>query len=52
MPVKEAVFPLTPTLGRMKKHDFEIQELVERLHEKGIEMKAQTLIRYLLEARR
>lgn len=31
---------------------FEVQELVERLHEKGIEVKAPTLAKYLSEFRR
>lgn len=40
MSVKEAVFALAPTLEQMRKRGFEVQELVERLHEKGIEVKA------------
>ena len=52
MSVKEAVFTLAPTLERMKKRGFEVQELVERLHEKGIEVKAPTLAKYLSEFRR
>lgn len=36
----------------MKKRGFDIQEIVERLHGKGIEVKAQTLTKYLTEARR
>ena len=52
MSVKEAVLALAPTLERMRKRGFEVQELVERLHEKGIEVKAQTLTKYLTEARR
>ena len=52
MSVKEAVFALAPTLERMRKRGFEVQELVERLHEKGIEMKAPTLAKYLSEFRR
>lgn len=50
--VKEAVFALAPTLERMKKRGFDTQELVERLHEKGIEVKAPTLAKYLNEFRR
>jgi len=50
--VKEAVFALAPTLERMKKRGFDTQEIVERLHEKGIEVKPQTLTKYLTEARR
>lgn len=52
MSVKEAVFALAPTLERMKKRGFELQELVERLHEKGTEVKAPTLAKYLSEFRR
>jgi len=52
MSVKEAVFALAPTLERMRKRGFEVQELVERLHEKGIEVKAPTLAKYLSEFRR
>ena len=42
MSVKEAVFILAPTLERMKKRGFDTQEIVEKLHEKGIEVKAQS----------
>lgn len=52
MSVKEAVFALAPTLERMRKRGFDTQEIVERLHEKGIEVKAQTLAKYLSEFRR
>ena len=52
MSVKEAVFILAPTLERMKKRGFDTQEIVEKLHEKGIEVKAQTLTKYLTDARR
>lgn len=52
MSVKEAVFALAPTLERMKKRGFDTQEIVECLHEKGIEVKASTLAKYLSEARR
>lgn len=52
MSVKEAVFALAPTLERMKKRGFDTQEIVERLHEKGIEVKAPTLAKYLSEFRR
>ncbi len=52
MSVKEAVFILAPTLERMKKRGFDTQEIVEKLHEKGIEVKSQTLTKYLAEARR
>lgn len=52
MTVKEAVFALAPTLERMKKRGFDITELVEKLHEKGISVKAPTLAKYLNEFRR
>lgn len=52
MSMKEAVFAQAPTLERMKKRGFDTQEIVERLHEKGIEVKPQTLTKYLTEARR
>lgn len=52
MSVKEAVFVLAPTLERMKKRGFDTQEIVERLHEKGIEVKVQTLAKYLSEFKR
>ena len=52
MSVKEAVFALAPTLERMKKRGFGTQEIIEKLHEKGIEIKSQTLNKYLAEARR
>ncbi len=43
---------LAPTLERMKKRGFELAEIVTRLHDKGIEIKPQTLAKYLAEARR
>ena len=52
MTVKQAIFTLAPTLERMKKRGFDTQEIVEKLYEKGIEVKAQTLTKYLTEARR
>ncbi len=52
MTVKQAIFTLAPTLERMKKRGFGTQEIVERLHEKRIEVKPQTLTKYLTEARR
>ena len=52
MTVKEAVFALAPTLERMKKRGFDTQELVERLHEKGIDVKPPTLAKYLNEFKR
>ncbi len=50
--VKEAVFALAPTLERMKKRGFDIQEIADKLHEKGIEVKPSTLAKYLNEFRR
>ena len=52
MTVKQAIYTLAPTLEQMKKRGFDTQEIVERLHEKGIEVKPQTLTKYLTEARR
>ena len=40
MTVKQAIFTLAPTLERMKKRGFDTQEIVEKLYEKGIEVKA------------
>ena len=50
--VKEAIFALAPTLERMKKRGFDTQEIAEKLHEKGIEVKPPTLAKYLNEFRR
>lgn len=50
--VKEAVFALAPTLERMRKRGFDTQEIAEKLHEKGINVKPPTLARYLSEFRR
>ena len=52
MTVKQAIFTLAPTLERMKKRGFDTQEIVEKLHEKGIDVNPQTLTKYLTEARR
>lgn len=52
MTVKEAIFALAPTLERMKKRGFDITELVEKLYEKGISVKAPALAKYLNEFRR
>ena len=49
---KEAIRALAPTLERMKKRGFDIQELAEKLHEKGINVKLPTLAKYLNEFRR
>jgi predicted nuclease with RNAse H fold len=50
--VKEAVFALAPTLERMKRRGFDTQEIAEKLHSKGIEIKPPTLAKYLAEFRR
>ena len=50
--VKEAVFALAPILERMKKRGFDAQEIAEKLHEKGIDVKPPTLAKYLNEFRR
>ena len=50
--VKEAIFALAPTLERMKKRGFDTQEIAEKLHEKGIEIKPPTLAKYMNEFRR
>jgi hypothetical protein len=52
MTVKEAVFALAPTLERMKKHGFDVQEIAEKLEAKGIAVKPPTLAKYLAECRR
>ena len=49
--VKEAIFALAPTLERMKNRGFDTQEIAEKLHEKGIEIKPPTLAKYLNEFR-
>ena len=50
--VKETIFALAPTLERMKKRGFDTQEIAEKLHEKGIDVKLPTLVKYLNEFRR
>ncbi len=50
--VKQTIIALAPTLERMKKRGFELAEIVSRLHDKGIDVKPQTLAKYLAEARR
>ncbi|CAK7041320.1 MAG: hypothetical protein DELT_02838 [Desulfovibrio sp.] len=50
--VKEAVRALAPTLERMKKRGFDTQEIADKLHEKGIDVKPPTLAKYLNEFRR
>ena len=49
--VKEDVFVLVSTLERIRKRGFGVKELVERLYEKGIMVKPQTLTKYLSEFR-
>ena len=50
--VKEAIRALAPILERMKKRGFDTQEIAEKLHEKGIDVKPPTLAKYLNEFRR
>ncbi len=50
--IREAIFALAPTLERVKKRGFETAEIIQRLHEKGIDIKAATLARYLNEYKR
>ena len=50
--VKQTVFALAPALERMKKRGFELPEIVAKLAEKGIEIRPQTLAKYLGEVRR
>jgi hypothetical protein len=52
MTVKEAIFALAPALERMKKRGFDTQEIAEKLHERGIEIKPPTLAKDLNEFRR
>ena len=47
-----SMFNFKATLERMKKRGFDIQEIAEKLHEKGIEVKAPILAKYLNEFRR
>ena len=49
---KQTIFALAPALERMKKRGFELPEIIARLAEKGIEVRPQTLTKYLAEARR
>lgn len=50
--VREAIFALAPTLGRMHMHGFELAELTEKLHDKGIKISVPMLCRYLNAWRR
>lgn len=50
--VKEAIIALAPKLERLKKRGFDSQQLVELLHERGIDVKPPTLTKYLNEYRR
>lgn len=50
--VKQTIMALAPTLERMKKRGFELTEIVAKLRDKGIEIRPQTLAKYLAEARR
>ena len=50
--VKQTILALAPALERMKKRGFELPEIIAKLAEKGIEVRPQTLMKYLAEARR
>ena len=50
--VKQTILALAPALERMKKRGFELPEIIAKLAEKGIEVRPQTLTKYLAEARR
>ena len=50
--VKQTIQALPPALERMKKRGFELPEIIAKLAEKGIEVRPQTLTKYLAEARR
>ncbi len=50
--VREAIFALAPTLERMRRRGFELAELTEKLHDKGIEISVPTLSHYLNAFRR
>lgn len=50
--IKQTIFALAPVLERMKKRGFGLPEIIAKLAEKGIEVRPQTLTKYLAEARR
>ena len=50
--VKQTIFALARTLERMKKRGFDLSDISAKLAEKGIEVRSQTLTKYLAEARR
>lgn len=50
--IKQTVLALAPALERMKTRGFELPEIIAKLAEKGIEVRPQTLTKYLAEARR
>ena len=50
--IKQAILSLAPALERMKKRGFELPEIIAKLAAKGIEIRPQTLSKYLAEARR
>ena len=52
MTMKEVVFALAPAIERTKKRGYSMQEIVERLHEKDIDIKVSMLTKYLSEYRR
>ena len=52
MTMKEVVFALAPTLERMKKRGFLPEEIIDLLRDRGIDLKTQTLSKYLSVYRR
>lgn len=50
--VKESIIALAPALEKMKEKGFKTRQIVELLHEKGIDVKPPTLTKYLNECRR
>ncbi len=50
--IKQTTMAFAATLESMKKRSFEFPEIISRLCDKGIEVKPQTLVKYLAEARR
>lgn len=49
---KEAIWALFPALNRMSKRGFTTEEILEKLREKGIGVKAQTYRKYMSECRK
>lgn len=49
---KEAIWALFSALNRMSKRGFTTDEILEKLREKGIDVKAQTYRKYMAECRK